>query len=73
MEEIYRILKEIRPEFDYHMSNNYISDGILDSYDIIMLLSELQDTFNIVIDPMDVLPENFENADKIFALVNKNI
>lgn len=73
MEEIYRILKEIRPEFDYHKSNNYISDGILDSYDIIMLLSELQDTFNIVIDPMDVLPENFENADKIFALVNKNI
>lgn len=72
MEQIISILAELRPEFDYHTSENYIEDGMLDSFDIISLVSELEERFAIKIDGLDILPENFVSADSIAALVRKN-
>lgn len=71
-EEILNMLKDIRPEFDYVNSNDYISDGLLDSFDIICLLSKLEEQYNIKIDGLDIVPENFSSADAIVDLVNKS-
>ncbi len=71
-EKIISILNELRPEFDFSMSNNFIADGMLDSFDVINLVNELDTTFGISIDGMDVLPENFSSVENIIALLKKN-
>lgn len=71
-DEILEMLQEIRPEFNYANSSDYISDGMLDSFDIICLLSKLEEQYNVKIDGLDIVPENFSSADAIVELVNKS-
>ncbi|MBQ3377138.1 MAG: acyl carrier protein [Synergistaceae bacterium] len=72
MEEILKILEEIRPEFDFKASSNFIEDGLLDSFDIVTLVNILEEKYQIKIDGLDIIPENFSSAESIFNLVNKN-
>ena len=69
MEKILQILKSLHPEYDYERSTNYLDDGLLDSFDIIALVTELEDNYNINIDPIEIIPENFESMDKIKSFV----
>lgn len=71
-EKIYNILKEIRPEFDFKNSNNFVEDGYLDSFDIVTLVSELETIFGIIIDGLEVLPKNFQSVQNLCDLVNKS-
>lgn len=71
-EKVLSILKEIRPEFDFEESDNFVEDGYLDSFDIVTLVSELETAFDVVIDGLDVLPENFETVRDICNMVNKS-
>lgn len=70
-EKLYEILSKIRPEFNFGDSNNFVEDGYLDSFDIVTLVSEIENEFNIMIDGLDIIPENFESVDAICALINK--
>lgn len=70
--QIIDILNGIRPEFDFGSETNFISQGMLDSFDLITLVTELDETFGISIDGTDILPENFESVDSIEALIKKN-
>lgn len=72
MEKIYSILEELRPEFDFHSSNNFIEDGLLDSFDMVSLISELENAYNILIDALDIVPENFSSVEAISEIVKKN-
>lgn len=72
MEKINEILKELRPEFNFQVSQNFIEDGFLDSFDMVALISELEEHFGILIDAMDIIPENFTSVEKIANLVVKN-
>lgn len=72
MEKIYSILSDLRPEFDYHSSQNFIEDGLLDSFDIVSLISELEAAFDILIDALDIIPENFYTVEAIAQVVKKN-
>lgn len=72
MEKIYKILAELRPEFDYSSSKDFIADGMLDSFDIISLVTELEEKFEIFIDALDILPENFCSVEAIANVVRKN-
>ena len=69
MEKILQILKSLHPEYDYERSTNYLDDGLLDSFDIIALVTELEDNYNIDIDPIEIIPNNFESMDKIKSFV----
>ena len=71
MEQIYDILEELRPEFDFRESDNFVEDGYLDSFDIISLVSELEERFEIKIDGLDIIPENFESIESIKKLIEK--
>ena len=71
-EKIISILSEIRPEFDFNESLNFIDEGMLDSFDIINLVTTLDSEFGISIDGMDVLPDNFSSVERIEALLKKN-
>lgn len=70
--KILDFLTEIRPEFDFATSNNFIEEGMLDSFDIVSLVTSLDDEFGISIDGTEILPENFSSVDAIAQLLIKN-
>ena len=72
MEKILELLKEIRPEFDFENSTDFIEDGYLDFFDIAALVEMIENAFGIVIDGLDILPENFQNIDSIIKVIGKN-
>lgn len=72
MKDILDMLAELRPEFDFAESENYIEDGLLDSFDIVSLTSMLEEKYNITIDGLDIIPENFATAEAIAGLVKKS-
>ena len=71
MKELSEILKEIRPEFDFTASNDFMEDGMLDSFDMVTLVSTLDKTYGISIQGVDIVPENFKNLQTIQALLGK--
>lgn len=71
-EKVIAILNELRPEFDFSLPVNFIEEGMLDSFDVINLVNELDSQFGISIDGVDVLPENFSSVDSIVSLLQKN-
>lgn len=70
--KIIDFLTEIRPEFDFAASNNFIEEGMLDSFDIVSLVASLDEEYGISIDGTEILPENFSNVDSIYRLLIKN-
>lgn len=72
-EQIIKILTELRPEFDFTQEGvDFIEEGMLDSFDLVTLVSELDSTFGISIDGVDILPENFSSIEAIANLLVKN-
>jgi acyl carrier protein len=72
MEKIYEILGDLHPEFDYRCSSDFIADGLLDSFDVVTLVAELEFNYGILIDALDILPENFSSVAAIANTVKKN-
>ena len=70
-EKILEILSTIRPEFDFTEDVDFIEAGMLDSYDIVTLVTNMEITFNFRINGVDVVPENFGSVDSIIALLGK--
>ena len=70
--KILDILKGIRPEFEFDGVEDFFEEGMLDSFDLVTLCSELDKAFNIHIDGMDIVPENFMNVSAIENLLKKN-
>jgi acyl carrier protein len=71
-EEIIKILTELRPEFDFREDVNFIEEGMLDSFDVVNLVTALDEHYGISIDGMDILPENFCSVEMIENLLKKN-
>ena len=70
--KVLNLLKSIRPEFEFENSSDFIEDGYLDSFDLVTLVSELDDTFGISIDGLDIVPENFMTVETIASVVKNN-
>lgn len=70
--QIISILNGIRPEFDFSEDVNFIEEGMLDSFDVVSLVSELEENFGININGVDILPENFSSIENIKSLINKS-
>lgn len=72
-EQIIKILTELRPEFDFSQEGvNFIEEGMLDSFDVVNLVNDLDSTFGVSIDGIDILPENFATVESIEQLLKKN-
>ncbi len=71
MEEILNILQENCPGIDFEGQERLIDDGILDSLNIVMLVGELNEAFDISIGAEDLVPENFNSLQAIHALVQR--
>lgn len=72
-EKILEILAELRPEFDFTEEGvDFIEEGMLDSFDIVSLVEEIEDKFGVAISGSDVLPENFASIDNICETIERN-
>ncbi len=72
-DKVIEILKEIRPEFDFNIeSTDFINKGMLDSFDIISIVSDLEEEYDVAIDGAEILPENFDSIEAIVNLINKS-
>lgn len=69
MNELLRILEELHPEIDFSSHRTLIDDGVLDSFDIITLVAEIDDAFGVAIPAAALIPENFNSADALHALI----
>ena len=67
-----KILQELRPEFDFTDSDDFIEDGYLDSFDVVSLVSEIENQYQVLVDGLDVVPENFSSVEAICNLINKS-
>ena len=68
---ILKILKDIRPEFNFKNNNDYFKSGLLDSLDIVILVECLEKEFKIKISGEEVIPKNFSNLKKIVNFIKK--
>lgn len=71
MDELLEILEEIKPTVDFGECDALIDEGYLDSFDILSIVSELNDAFGIEISPVDIVPENFNSAAALWAMVER--
>ena len=71
-QDILAMLMELRPEFDFKDSDNFVMDGLLDSFDIISLISMLEEKYDVKIDGLDIVPENFSSVESIENLIKKS-
>jgi acyl carrier protein len=71
LKTILEILTEIRPEFDFTGSEDFIEEGLLDSFDVVTLVSDIEKNYGISIEGVDILPENFRNAAALKTLLKR--
>lgn len=69
MDELMEILEEICPEVDFEEETALVDDKILSSFDILSIVSEISDVFDIALTPAEIIPENFNSAEAIWDLI----
>lgn len=71
MEELLRIMSEVRPDIDFETETRLIDDEMLDSLDIVAIVTDVNDEFDIEINVNDLLPENFNSAKALYELIRR--
>ena len=71
MEQLLEILRRMHPDVDFEANDDLIGDGVLDSLDIVTLITEINSTFDVAIPAEEVIPENFNSAEAIYAMIQR--
>jgi len=71
MEKLLEILNEVNADLDFENCETLIDDGILDSFDIVSIVGELNDAFDVEISPVDIIPKNFNSAKAMWAMIER--
>lgn len=71
MEKLIEILTELHPDVDFATVEDLIDDGVLDSLDIVSLVSQIDSEFGVTIPAEEIIPENFNSAEALFALITR--
>ena len=70
-DRLLKILSELRPEVDFTSETALVDDGILDSFDMVALVTEINDEFDVRIGIENLVPENFNSVDSIIELIER--
>lgn len=71
MDELIELLNEVNEDVDYAASTSLIDDGLLDSFDILQIVAELNDHYDITIPAEEVIPQNFNSAAAMLSMVER--
>ena len=69
MDELLQILSDLHPDVDFETTDNLIDDMILDSFDIVTLISEISEAYDVTITAEHIIPENFNSAQALYELI----
>ena len=72
-EKVLELLESIQPDIDFENETALIDDSLLESFDVIQIVTSLMDEFDISIDADDIEPENLNSLDAICAMVERKI
>ena len=71
MDELIEILAENHPDIDFLTHTALVDECVLDSFDIVALIAAIDDIFGVRIPPLEIVPENFNSAAALYALITK--
>ncbi|MGM9683884.1 MAG: acyl carrier protein [Eubacteriales bacterium] len=71
MEKLLEILQGLHEDVDFTKETSLVDDGILDSLDIVSLVTEIDSEFDVSIPPEEILPENFNSAEALWELIRR--
>ena len=69
MEALLKILTNLHPEVDFETSTDLVDGKIIDSFDIVSLISEINDEYDVVIPAEEIVPDNFNSAQALYELI----
>lgn len=70
-QDLIQLLTEIHPEIDYETETNLIDAKIYDSMDIVTLIAEIAENFEIKVPANEINPDNFNSAEALFQLLKE--
>ena len=71
MGPLMEILENLHPEIDFDTCDNLIDGGLIDSFDIVTIISEINEEYDVVIPAEEIVPENFNSAKALYALIQR--
>ena len=71
MEELLEILEDLHPEVDFETETALIDNKILDSFDVVTIVAEVNEEFDVAIPAEELIPENFNSAQALWALIER--
>mgnify|MGYP002509273821 FL=1 len=71
MEQLIEIMQNLHPDVDFETYEGLVDDGILDSLDIVTLITDINDAFDVSIPAEEILPENFNSAKALWELIER--
>ena len=71
LEDLLGILEDLHPEVDFTTATGLIDQKILDSFDIVSIITEVNSEYDITIPAGEILPENFNSAQALFSLIQR--
>ena len=71
MEKLLEILNKVNPDVDYENCTTLIDDGLLDSFAILEIVSEINDEFDVEVSAPDIVPENFNSAKALWEMIQR--
>lgn len=70
-EKLLEILQDLRPDVDFETEKRLVSQGILESFDIVALIAELSEAFELDFNPQEVVAENFDSLDALVKMIER--
>ncbi len=71
MDELLELLQDVRDDVDFETCETLIDDGILASFDILQIISAINEAFDVEIPATSIIPKNFNSAKAMYALIEK--
>lgn len=71
MDELLNILESLHPGVDFTTREALVDDRVLKSFDIVAIVSEIYEVFGVVVPPEEIVPENFNSAKALYALIER--
>jgi D-alanine--poly(phosphoribitol) ligase subunit 2 len=71
MEALMKILKDLHPDADYENNDRLVDGKVLDSFDIVTIIAEVDNEYGVAIPAEEIVPENFNSAKSLYALIKR--
>ena len=71
MDQLLEILENMRPDIDFKKEKKLVTDRLLESFDIISLVTEIGDEFDVKVKPADLVPENFDSVEAMWEMIER--